>query len=84
MGEGGRKRRKRAAQRERQSDHKVPFAPKPQRQRVNHAPEREKEREDSLIEFFVMPAHLTWLGAALNDGKKAVQNYGQRLRESIA
>ena len=35
----------RAAQRERQSDHKEPFAPKPQRQRVNHAPERERERE---------------------------------------
>ena len=35
------------------SDHKVPFAPKPQRQRGNHAPEgeRESERANCLIEL---------------------------------
>ena len=27
------------------SDHKVPFAPKPQRHRGSHAPVRERERE---------------------------------------
>ena len=56
--ECGRNRKTKESGADRLSDHKVPFAPKPQRQRGNHAPEKEK---NCLIEFFVRkggPPHL--------------------------
>ena len=66
------------------SDHKVPFAPKPQRQsdgeKGDHARKRERERTVSSSSSFGRRASL---GAALNDGRPAYRKevLSERLRE---